>query len=76
VFCVIETNSYMDSRKTLICGNCGKKHTMFSYSVRKCLICENEFPNVFFIIDNKSYRVNYHFHGTRKNYDTIITYRR
>lgn len=66
MFCVIETNSYMDSRKRLICGNCGKEHTMFSYSVRECLICKDEFPNVFFIADSESYRTNYHFYGVRE----------
>lgn len=76
MFCVIETNSSMDSRKKLICGNCGKEHVMFSYSVRRCLICEDEFPNVFFITDNKSYRTNYHFYGVKKNYDTSIINKR
>lgn len=66
MFCIVETNSPMDSRKRLICGNCGKKHVMFSYPVRKCLICENEFPNVFLIIDSPLYRINYYFCGAKE----------
>lgn len=72
MFRIVEDNSVMDSRKKLICGKCAKEHIMFSYAVRECLVCKEQFPNTFLIIGNKSYRINYHLHGAEENKHKVI----
>ncbi|MEA3295946.1 MAG: hypothetical protein U9Q27_02295 [Patescibacteria group bacterium] len=66
MFCVIETNSSMDHRKKIICGNCGKEHVMFSCTIKKCIKCNQKLENIYLMSNNESYKADYYFHGVKK----------
>lgn len=66
MFHVVESSSVMDDRKRFTCSKCGEKHIIFSHATRECPVCKKKFPNVFLVIKNKSYRINYYFLGAKE----------